>query len=136
VLSGLNPKNLGLTIAAMATVSSRFFLFFAWIWLVISVFIDIFRSPDLSGSCKTGWIILVLFIPFIGVLIYLIARGDQMQQRKIDDAKAQNQASQQYIQSVAGSGSTADELTKLGELRDNGTLTDAEYQSQKTKLLA
>jgi hypothetical protein len=113
-----------------------FFLFFAWIWLVISVFIDIFRSPDLSGWGKAGWTIFVLFIPLIGVLVYLIARGDKMQQRRIDDATAQNQASQQYIQSVAGSGSTADELTKLGELRDNGTLTDAEYQNQKTKLLA
>jgi hypothetical protein len=113
-----------------------FFLFFAWIWLVVSVFFDIFRSPDLSGWGKAGWSLFVLVVPFLGVLIYLGVRGGDMQQRKIDDARAQNQASQQYIQSVAGSGSTADELTKLGELRDNGTLTDAEYQSQKTKLLA
>jgi hypothetical protein len=113
-----------------------FFLFFAWIWLVVSVFFDIFRSPDLSGWGKAGWSLFVLLVPFLGVLIYLGVRGGDMQQRKIDDARAQNQASQQYIQSVAGSGSTADELTKLGELRDNGTLTDAEYQSQKTKLLA
>jgi hypothetical protein len=114
-----------------------FFLFFAWIWLVISVFIDIFRSPDLSGWGKAGWTIAVLFIPLIGVLAYMIVRGDKMQQRRIDDVTAQQQASQQYIQSVAGSStSTADELTKLGQLRDNGTLTDAEYQSEKTKLLA
>ena len=114
-----------------------FFLFFAWIWLVISIFIDIFRSPDLSGWGKAGWSLFVLVIPVIGVLVYLVARGDKMQQRRIDDATAQHQATQQYIQSVAGSGtSTADELTKLGELRDNGTLTDAEYQSQKAKLLA
>jgi len=114
-----------------------FFLFFAWIWLVISVFIDIFRSHDLSGWGKAGWSIFVLIIPLIGVLVYLVARGDKMQQRRIDDATAHQQATQQYIQSVAGSGtSTADELTKLGELRDNGTLTDAEYQSQKAKLLA
>jgi len=114
-----------------------FFLFFAWIWLVISVFIDIFRSHDLSGWGKAGWTIFVLVIPVIGVLVYLIARGDKMQQRRIDDATAQQQATQQYIQSVAGGGtSTADELTKLGELRDNGSLTDAEYQSEKAKLLA
>jgi hypothetical protein len=114
-----------------------FFLFFAWIWLVVSVFFDIFRSPDLSGWGKSGWSLFVLLVPFLGVLIYLGVRGGDMQQRKIDDARAQNQASQQYIQSVAAnSTSTADELTKLGGLRDNGTLTDAEYQSEKTKLLA
>jgi hypothetical protein len=113
-----------------------FFLFFAWIWLVISVFIDIFRSSDLSGWGKAGWSLLVLLVPLIGVLIYLGVRGGEMQQRRVDDASAQHQANQQYIQSVAGNGSTADELTKLGQLRDNGTLTDAEYQSEKTKLLA
>lgn len=114
-----------------------FSLVFAWIWLVISVFIDVFRSPDLSGWGKAGWSIFVLLVPLIGVLIYLGVRGGQMQQRRIDDAAAQSQASQQYIQSVAGTGaSVSDELTKLGELRDNGTITDAEFQSQKTKLLA
>lgn len=114
-----------------------FFLFFAWIWLVVSVFMDIFRSPDLSGWGKAGWSLLVLFVPLLGVLIYLGVRGGKMQQRRIDDAAAQQQASQQYIQSVAGNNmSVSDELTKLGELRDNGTITDAEFQSQKTKLLA
>ena len=113
-----------------------FFLFFAWIWLVISVFIDIFRSSDLSGWGKAGWTIFVLVIPLIGVLVYLIARGDSMQQRKVDDAVAQQQATQAYIQSAAGTGtSAADELTKLGQLRDNGTITDDEYQQQKAKLL-
>ena len=116
-----------------------FFLFFAWIWLVISVFIDIFRSSDLSGWGKAGWTIFVLVIPVIGVLVYLIARGDQMQQRKIDDAAAQQQASAEYIRSVSGDGGSAsvsDELSKLGQLRDDGTLTDDEYQQQKAKLLA
>jgi hypothetical protein len=114
-----------------------FFLFFAWIWLVVSVFFDIFRSPDLSGWGKAGWSLFVLLVPFLGVLIYLGVRGGDMQKRKLDDAAAQQQASQQYIQSVAGSStSTADELSKLGGLRDNGTLTDAEYQNQKAKLLA
>jgi hypothetical protein len=114
-----------------------FFLFFAWIWLVVSVFIDIFRSSDLSGWAKAGWSLLVLLVPLIGVLIYLGVRGGEMQQRRVDDAAAQHRANQQYIQSVAGSGaSISDELTKLGQLRDDGTLTDAEYQGQKTKLLA
>ena len=115
-----------------------FFLFFAWIWLVISVFIDIFRSRDLSGWGKAGWSLFVLIIPLIGVLVYLVARGDQMQQRRIDDYQAQQSAQSEYIRSVAGNGgaSTADELTKLSQLRDDGTLTDDEYQQQKAKLLA
>ena len=113
------------------------FLFFAWIWLVISVFIDIFRSDDLSGWGEAGWTIVVLFLPLIGVLIYVIARGDKMQERRVNDAVAQRQATDEYIRTTAGSGtSTADELTKLSALHDSGKLTDDEYQQQKAKLLA
>ena len=115
-----------------------FFLFFAWIWLVVTVFFDIFRSDDLSGWAKAGWSIFVILIPLLGVLIYVIVRGDKMQQRRIDDARAQQAATGEYIRSVAASGgaSVADELTKLGQLRDQGALTDQEYQAQKAKLLA
>jgi len=114
-----------------------FFLFILWIWLVISIFIDIFRSHDLSGWGKAGWTILVIIIPLIGVLIYLIARGDKMAQRRVDDDAAADQASRDYIQSVAGSGgSVSDELTKLSQLRDQGVLSDDEYEAQKAKLLA
>ena len=81
------------------------FLFFAWIWLVITVFIDIFRSDDLSGWGKAGWTIFVIILPLLGVLIYVIARGDKMQQRRIDDATAQKQATDAYIRQAAGSGS-------------------------------
>ena len=114
-----------------------FFLFIAWIWLVISIFIDIFRSGDMGGWAKAGWTIFVLVVPLIGVLVYLIARGDKMAQRTLDDAAAQERAQRQYIQSIAGSGTgVADELTKLGQLRDQGVITDAEYEGQKAKLLA
>lgn len=114
-----------------------FFLFILWIWLVISIFIDIFRSDDLSGWGKAGWTIFVIIVPLIGVLVYLIVRGDKMQQRRIDDAAAQERATRQYVQSVTGSGaSVADEISKLGELRDSGTITEDEYQNQKAKLLA
>ena len=114
-----------------------FFLFIAWIWLVVSIFIDIFRSDDLSGWGKAGWTVLALAVPLIGVLVYLIVRGDEMQQRRIDDAAAQERAARQYIQSVSGSSqSVADELAKLGQLRDDGTITETEYQNQKIKLLA
>ena len=113
-----------------------FFLFILWIWLVISIFIDIFRSDDLSGWGKAGWTIFVIIVPLLGVLVYLIARGDKMQQRSIDQARAQQEAADAYIREAAGSSSTADELEKLSKLKDQGVITDDEYAAQKAKLLA
>ncbi len=114
-----------------------FFLFFMWIWLVITVFIDIFRSDDMSGWAKAFWVIFVIILPLLGVLIYVIARGDKMQQRRVDDAMAQKRAADEYIRQAAGSGGSgvADELTKLGQLREQGVLSDEEFQQQKAKLL-
>lgn len=113
------------------------YLFFVWIWLVITVFIDIFRSPDLSGWGKAGWAVLVGLAPLIGVLIYMIVRGPAMQQRKYDDVAAQQQAASDYIRSVANSGiSVSDELIKLGQLRDDGVITSEQFERQKAKLLA
>ena len=112
------------------------FLFIAWIWLVISIFIDIFRS-DMSGWAKAGWIILVLLLPLLGVLLYVIVHGKSMTERRAGDYRRQEEATQQYIRDAAGTGpSTADEIAKLTKLRDDGTLTDEEYQAQKAKLLA
>ena len=113
------------------------FLFFMWIWLVITVFIDILRSDDLSGWGKAGWIILVIVLPLLGVLLYVIVRGTSMQERSARRAMEQKQATDAYIRSAAGSGGgTAAELEKLAKLRDDGVLSDEEYQAQKTKLLA
>lgn len=113
------------------------FLWIAWIWLVVMIFMDIFRSEDLSGWGKALWTLFVLFLPFLGVFVYLIARGESMQERRIDDYKKQQQATNEYIRSAAGGGSgVADELAKLGQLKDQGALTQAEYDSQKAKLLA
>ena len=112
------------------------FLLFAFIYLVITIFIDIFRSDDLSGWGKAGWIILIILLPLLGVLIYVIARGQSMNDRRAADYRAQEEATQQYIRDAAGSSSTADELSKLAALRDNGTITEDEYQAQKAKLLA
>ncbi len=115
-----------------------FFLFVAWIWLLISVYIDIFRSSDLSGIAKAGWVVLVFVLPLIGVLIYLIARGDKMQQHSADQAKAHEEAFKTYVQQAAGGSggvSTADELAKLPSLRDSGVITDAEFEAQKAKHL-
>ena len=111
------------------------FLFIIWIWLLISVFIDIFRS-DISGWGKALWVIFVIVLPFLGVLIYLIVHGDDMQKRSMDRAVDQQAAQAAYIQDVAGSSSTADELEKLKGLHDRGVLTDDEFAAQKQKVLA
>lgn len=114
-----------------------FFLFFIWIWLLISVFADIFRSNDIGGVAKAAWIIFVIIVPFLGVLIYLIVRGRSMQERAMEAAQEQAKAQQEYIQSVAGTKEgTADQIAKLASLRDSGVLTEAEFQAQKEKLLA
>lgn len=112
----------------------EFFLWVIWIWILIWVFIDIFRSRDLSGWAKALWFIFVLFIPLIGVLVYLIARGGKMQERAERDAQAQDQAARTYIQEAAGS-SSADQLAKLADLRDRGVITADEFASEKAKIL-
>ena len=112
-----------------------FFLFFAWIWLLISIFADIFRS-EMSGLGKAGWILFVIIIPFLGVLVYVIAHGDDMRRRGMQAQTDKVAAQNAYIQAAAGSGgSSADELEKLASLKDQGVLTDEEFEAQKTKLL-
>jgi membrane protein implicated in regulation of membrane protease activity len=112
------------------------FLWVLWIWVLIYVFIDIFRSHDLSGWAKALWFVFVLFIPLIGVLVYLIARGNSMQDRAVQQAQQQDQEARQYIQQVAGSPNSADELAKLADLRDRGVITPDEFAQQKAKILA
>jgi type VI protein secretion system component VasK len=112
----------------------EFFLWVIWIWILIWVFIDIFRSRDLSGWAKALWFIFVLFIPLIGVLVYLIARGGKMQERAERDAQAQDEATRAYIQQAAGS-SSADQLAKLADLRDRGVITADEFAREKAKIL-
>ena len=112
-----------------------FFLFFIWIWLLIMVFADIFRSHDLSGLAKTLWVIFVILVPYLGVFVYLIARGHKMGEHAARDAAAQEAANRQYIQQVAAT-SPADEVAKLADLKANGTISDAEYQALKAKALA
>ena len=114
-----------------------FFLFIVWIWLLIIVFADIFRSHDLGGFAKALWVIFVIILPFLGVFIYLIARGGKMQEHADQQAKDQDQAMRSYIQDVNASsgGGTADQLAKLNDLKNQGVLTDAEFEAQKAKLL-
>jgi hypothetical protein len=113
-----------------------FFLFFIWIMILFQVFADIFRSDDLSGWGKALWSIFVIIVPFLGVFIYLIARGHKMQDHAVADAKAMDQAQRAYIQQAAGTGtSDADQLDKLAALHTSGKIDDAEYAAAKAKVL-
>jgi type VI protein secretion system component VasK len=113
-----------------------FFLFVAWIWVLISVYADIFRSDDLSGWGKALWVLFALVLPALGVLVYLIVRGGKMQERAAQRANEAEQAAQSYIREVAAAPSTADELAKLAQLREQGVLDPKEFEAQKAKLLA
>jgi hypothetical protein len=113
-----------------------FFLWFIWLWLLIIVFADIFRSHDLSGWAKALWVIFVILVPYLGVFVYLIARGHKMQEHAVQSAQAQDAAMRQYVQNVAStSASPADEIARLAQLRDQGVLTEAEFQQAKAKAL-
>ncbi|MGO8882318.1 MAG: SHOCT domain-containing protein [Streptosporangiaceae bacterium] len=116
----------------------EFFLWVIWIWILIMVFIDIFRSHDLSGWAKALWFLFVLFIPLIGVLVYLIARGGSMHERSMQRAQQEDTAARQYIQQAASQtpASTADQLAKLADLRDRGVISPEEFDREKAKVLA
>ena len=114
------------------------FIWILWIFLLVRIILDIFRSDDLGGWSKALWVIFIIILPFIGVLVYLIARGSGMHRRDVRDARAADQEMQSYIRSAAAATppSTAEELSKLASLRDQGVLTEAEFDAQKAKLLA
>ncbi len=112
-----------------------FFIFVLWIWLLISVFMDIFRSHDLGGVAKALWVLFVIILPFLGVLVYLIARGGKMHEREAEHAMQQQKAFDAYVRQTAGSGSNVDSLAKLADLKEKGVITDAEFQTEKAKLL-
>ena len=114
-----------------------FFLFFIWIWLLIVVFGDIFRSHDLGGLAKALWVIFVIVVPYLGVFVYLIARGHKMSEHAAEAAQAQDAAQRAYIQSAVGTApSTADELARLADLKAKGVISDAEFEQAKAKAIA
>ena len=114
-----------------------FFLFFIWVWLLITVFADIFRSQDLSGGGKAAWLFFVILLPYLGVFVYLIARGKKMGEHAVQQAQAQDQAFRAYVKEAAGTGSsTTDQLTQLASLRDQGVIDDAEFARMKAKVTA
>jgi len=111
-----------------------FFLFIIWIWILITVFVDIFRRKDTSGFSKALWIIFVIILPYLGVLIYLIANHDGMADRNLAQMQQQKAATDDYIRSV--SGGAAGEIEKAKGLLDSGAITQAEFDSIKAKALA
>lgn len=113
----------------------QLFFLIVLFWLLITVFADLFRDHSISGWAKAGWILFVVILPYVGVLIYFIARGKGMRERAIAQQKEAQQAWNAYVQDAAGT-TAADQLDKLAALHDQGKLTDAEFEAQKAKVLA
>jgi Phospholipase_D-nuclease N-terminal/Short C-terminal domain len=113
-----------------------FFAWVAWFWLLISVASDVFRRHDIGGGKKTVWLLFMLFVPFIGVLIYLIANNEGMTQRNVERARAQQAQFDDYVKTVSDSGGAAAEIEKATKLRDSGAITQEEFEAIKAKALA
>jgi hypothetical protein len=111
-----------------------FFCWVAWIWIVITVFIDLFRRHDIGGWAKAGWVVFVIVLPFLGVLVYLIAHDNGMRERRMTEARDQKQAFDQYVRETAGG--TAGEIAKAKELLDSGAIDQAEFDQIKRTALA
>jgi len=114
------------------------FLFFAWFMCLFWIFGDIFRSKDLGGVARTLWVLFVIFVPWLGILVYLIARGRGMQERQLEQAIQMQRAQAEYIKSVAASSSTgaADQISSAKGLLDSGAITQVEFDKIKAKALA
>jgi predicted PurR-regulated permease PerM len=113
-----------------------FFAWIVWFMLLFRIIVDIFRRHDIGGGTKTLWLIFVILLPFLGVFVYLIANSKEMADRDVSDVQAQQQQFDSYVKSVASSGGAAAEIDKAKQLLDNGTITQAEFDSIKAKALA
>lgn len=111
-----------------------FTLFFLWVWTVIMVFIDVFRSRDLSGWAKALWTLFIIFLPVLGVLAYLIARGNKIGEHQLEDARKTDEAMRGYVRSVVAT--PASDLDALASLRDRGVIDEEEYLSMKARVVA
>src|SRR3954454_6745666 len=111
------------------------FVFVIYFWILITIFGDLFRDHQLSGWAKAGWILVLFLVPFLGMLIYLIARGEGMRERAVKEQADMRRHMDAYVREAAGSGSV-DELAKLHDLKEKGAISDAEYERAKAKLLA
>lgn len=113
-----------------------FFAFVIWIWILITVLIDIFRRHDTSGFAKVLWIIFIIVLPYLGVFVYLIVEHKGMTERAVKQQEAAQSQMDQYVKSVAGNADPAEQIAKAKQLLDNGTITQAEFDQIKQKALA
>jgi Short C-terminal domain len=113
-----------------------FFVWVTWIWMMVLILSDVFRRHDLSGWGKAGWTFFLIVLPFLGALIYLIAQGDGMAQRRAQDVQGQRAQMDDYVRSAAGSGGPAAEVDKAKQLLDSGAINQTEYEALKAKALA
>jgi len=113
-----------------------FMLLVAWIWLIIAILGDIFRDRELNGGAKALWTLFLIFLPWLGALVYLLVRGNSMNARSVQAAQDHEESVRAYVRDAAGTTSTADELRKLAELRDGGVITPADYELAKSKVLS
>jgi hypothetical protein len=111
------------------------FFFVIWLFLLVEILIDLFRSHDVSGWMKALWLVFILFFPLIGVLVYLIVRGGTMRRHQQEAAKAAQEEFTSYVLETSGT-STVDQLATLATLKERGALTEAEFEAQKAKLLS
>jgi len=111
-----------------------FFLWVIWLFILFRVIADIFRSDDMGGGSKAIWMLFVLFLPYLGVFVYIVARGSKMNAREVERVKSQEESFRSYVRETTGG--AASELATLADLRDRGVLTDDEFQSQKARLLS
>ena len=112
------------------------FLFVIYFWILITIFGDLFRDHQMSGWGKAGWIFVLFFVPFLGMLIYLIARGEGMRERAVKERADMQRHMDEYVRETAAGASSADELAKLSELKDKGAISQEEFDRAKAKLLA
>jgi hypothetical protein len=113
-----------------------FFAWVAWFWLLISIAIDVFRRHDIGGGKKAVWLVFMLFVPFIGVLSYLIVNNEGMTKRRVDEAQAQRAQFDDYVKAVADTSGPAAEIDKAKQLLDSGAISQPEFEAIKAKALA
>ena len=111
------------------------FLLVAWFWILVTIIGDLFRDHEMSGWGKAAWVLLLIVLPFLGTLIYLIARGEGMRERSIKEQAEARKHFETYVRETAGGSSAADELHKLSDLKDKGAISEAEFEQAKAKLL-
>ena len=112
------------------------FVLIAWFWILITIIGDLFRDHQMSGWAKAGWVLVLIVLPFLGSLIYLIARGEGMRERAVREQADRQRHMDAYIRETARTDSAVDELARLSDLKDRGAISDAEFERAKAKLLA